>query len=206
MKNVIAEILSGMPKDLQDKFPDVRGMTTSKVRWLLNSLASKLPPEEGYLEVGVHMGGTLIPALAGHPTVDATAVDNWTQFVQVGAERARDVFYRNLKKYESMLPPVRVVDMDIWEFLKAPGFKKPVGFMFYDGDHTEKDQRRIISDIYPHLAKEAVLFIDDYDHPPTKAGSEAGMKDVAWAASEFFYKAGSEGFHNGIGIFHVVKP
>lgn len=31
------------------------------------------------------------------------------------------------------------------------------------------------------------------------------MKDVAWAQSEFFYRAGSEGFHNGLGIFHVVR-
>jgi len=206
MKNMVAEILNGITNP-HDKFHDIGGgMTTSKVRYFLNKLAGHLPSQEGYLEVGIHIGGTLIPALAGHPAVEATAVDNWSQFVHVGTEQSRDVFYRNLKRHEAVLPRIRIVEIDVWEFLKDPKFSKPIGVLFYDGDHTEQSQRKIISDIYPHLAKEAVLVIDDYAHPPTKAGTELGMKDVAWAASEFFYRSRGEGFNNGLGVFHVVKP
>lgn len=205
MQNVAKDILNAVPDQVADLFPDVRGMTTPKVRYFLNKLVSQLPKEEGYLEIGIHQGGTLIPALAGHREVDATACDNWSQFEALTEGSAKDFFYKNLAKHAGQLPSVRVVDFNVWEFLKNPDFKKPLGIVFYDGDHREEDQRQIFTAIYPHLAQESILIIDDYDHPPVKAGSEKGIKDKAWKTVDFVYRSRETGYHNGMGVFHLTK-
>lgn len=205
MKNVANEVFQTVPENVSDPFQDVRGMTTPKVRHFLNKLVGYLPSDEGYLEIGIHQGGTLIPALAGHQKVDATACDNWSQFEALQEGSAKEFFYKNLAKHSSQLPSIRVVDFNVWEFLKNPDFKKPLGIVFYDGDHREEDQRRIFTEIYPHLAQEAILIIDDYDHPPVKAGSEKGVKDKPWKVVDFVYRSRGMGYHNGIGVFHLTK-
>lgn len=205
MQNIAEQILSDVPEKVDDPFPDVRGMTTPKVRYFLNKLVAHLPSQEGYFEIGIHQGGTLIPALAGHKAVDATACDNWSQFEQMREGSAKHFFYQNLVKHYAQLPPIRVVDHDIWSFLKDPKFSKPLGIVFYDGDHREEDQQKIFSAIYPHLAQEAILIIDDYDHPPVKAGSEKGVKDRSWKSVDFVYRSREMGYHNGMGVFHLRK-
>lgn len=205
MRNIARQIFSAVPSQVQDRFPDIKGMTTPKVRDFLNKLVAQLPPEEGYLEIGIHQGGTLIPALAGHKTVNATACDNWSQFEQMREGSAKHFFYQNLVRYYDQLPSIRIIDHDVWSFLKDPKFAKPLGIVFYDGDHCEEDQRKIFSAIYPYLAQEAILIIDDYDHPPVKAGSEKGVKDQAWKSVDLVYQSRETGYHNGMGVFHLTK-
>jgi hypothetical protein len=180
-------------------------MTTVKVRKLLNNLVGFLPQEESYLEIGIHQGGTLIPALAGHKTAEAIACDNWTQFENTQYGSAKAIFHQNIAKHQGRLPAIRVVDLDIWKFLAAPEFKKPLGLVFYDGDHTEDSQRKIWTAIQPYLGENAIMIIDDYDHPPTKSGSELGLKDTKWKETDFVYQSGPSGFHNGLGIFFLSK-
>lgn len=205
MKNVIQQAIACVPEVVEDLFPDVKGMTTPKVRCFLNRLLQFLPREEAYLEIGIHQGGTLIPALAGHPFVDAIACDNWSQFEAMETGSAKAFFYQNLAKHYSKLPTIRIVDLDIWKFLSAPDLRKPLGMVFYDGDHDSKHQRKLFTAVRPHLAAEAILIVDDYDHPPVKEGSELGIKDQPWKSVDFVYLSGKAGYHNGMGIYHVVK-
>ncbi|MCI0565551.1 MAG: class I SAM-dependent methyltransferase [Nitrososphaera sp.] len=194
-----------MAAQVVDPFPDVKGMTSAKIKFLLNGLVSQLPADEGYFEVGIHMGATLVGALAGHQMVDATACDNWSQFEKLHDGSAKAFFFENIKRHQDKLPAIRVIDGDVWNFLKDPKFAKPLGIVFYDGDHKQEDQRRIFSTIYPYLAKESIVLIDDYEHPPVKAGTEAGLKDIACTKMEIIIKPGKEGYHNGLGIFWLVK-
>lgn len=205
MKNAARDILREMPAKIEDPFSDVKGMTSPRIKYLLNKLVGQLPPDEGYFEVGIHMGATLIGALAGHKTVDATACDNWSQFEKLHNGSAKAFFFENIKRHQDKLPPVRVIDGNVWEFLKNPSFSKPLGLVFYDGDHKEEDQRRIFSAIYPFLAREAIVLIDDYEHPPVKAGTEAALKEMSCAKLEILIKPAKEGFHNGLGIFWLSK-
>lgn len=206
MKNVIRQVCHFLNQgDIKDPQPDVRGMTSAKVKILLNKLVGQLPKEESYFEVGVHRGATFIGALHGHREVSAVCCDNWSQFADMDGQDAQEEFYRNLKRYQEFLPSVRFVDMDVWEFLKSPSFEKPVGIVFYDGDHKEEDQRKLFSAIYPYLAKESIVVVDDYEHPPVMAGSEKGVRDVKWSSVDFVLKSRDEGFHNGVGLYFVVK-
>lgn len=205
MKNVIQRALQCVPPDVEDSFPDVTCMSTPKVKCFLNRLMQFLPRDESYMEIGIHQGGTLIPALAGHPFVDAIAVDNWSQFEAMETGSAKGFFYRNLAKHFSKLPTIRIVDHDVWKFLAAPDLKKPLGMVFYDGDHNPNDQRKLFTAIRPHLAQEALLIVDDYDHPPVKEGSELGIKDQPWKSVDFVYLSGSSGYHNGMGLYHLTK-
>lgn len=205
MKNIIARVLSHADQGSNSNRYGVVGMTTPKVQKMLNLMVKELPSDEAYFEVGVLRGSTLIGALHGNTSAEAYACDNWSQFRDWGGVDAREAFFSNLKKYEADLPKVNVIESDVWEYLKKPTFKKPIGILFYDGDHTEESQKRILLDIEPYLAKEAILIIDDYDHPPAKAGSEAGMKFLKCASSHFFYRSAADGYHNGIGINHILR-
>lgn len=205
MKNVIQRAIDSVPDDVQDPFPDIWCMSTPKVKCLLNRLMQFLPRDESYMEIGIHQGGTLIPALAGHPFVDAIAVDNWSQFEAMKTGSAKAFFYQNLVKHYSKLPTIRIVDLDIWKLLVAPDLRKPLGMVFYDGDHDVKYQRKLFTAIRPHLAQEAILIVDDYDDPPVKEGSELGINDERWKSVDFVYVSGKMGYHNGIGIYHLTK-
>lgn len=208
MQNVLNEILTAAEQAKSDIAPTVGGLTSFKIRTLLNALAGRVPSDEAYLELGVHIGGTLISALYGHPTVTAYACDDWS-FNESTEGSPREVFARNLKAHQASLPAITVVDQNCWEMLKSPPFTKPIGAYFYDAGHAEEDQYRAIAMMYPSLAQCSMILVDDFRWPDVYHGTWRAISDLKPSNLVFHGKYPSadwdSDWHNGMGMFYIEK-
>ena len=209
MQNVIKEVLVGIDNVKSEIVSDIGALSSPKIRTILHRVAARVPTDESYVEIGTHIGGTLISALVDHKDVSAYCCDNWS-FQTCNEGPVRDVFKRNLDRYKHRLPDVQVLDMDAFKMLQNPPFKKPVGAYFYDADHSEESQYKAITMIYPYLASDAVVIIDDWGMPEVQSGTWRGIKEVR--PKELFFWGyhpkkphDASDFWNGIGLFWLKK-
>jgi hypothetical protein len=146
---------------LLDPCPDVSGMASYKKLLLIDLVASLLPDDECYLEVGTFQGKHLVAALNRNPKVNAVACDNFSEFNDSGVNRA--TLEGNLARY-GLQDRVQFFDMDFralmasWSERKLPR----VGGYFYDGAHDKASQYDGIKHVEPLLADRALVIVDDW--------------------------------------------
>lgn len=187
---------------------DVRGMTSPKVRWLLNHVAGRLPSNEAYLEIGCYAGATLISALLDHQGVTAYACDNFCKFATESAQRALRI---NLKNYEARLPKVTFFNKDCFELAKerAP-FAKPIGVLFYDGSHSEGDQFKVIVRFNRFFSAKCIVVIDDWLWPSVRKGAWKALGAIRPKKLEFrellaLKNCDLVNFWNRLGMFYIER-
>jgi hypothetical protein len=205
-------ILPGLAEELTrsappDPTPDLRGMTSAKVKTLLNRLVSKLPADEAYLEIGCWQGATVLSALKGNLSATAYACDMFSEFTD---SDPRTKFFDNKKKYAGMIPDFTFFEMDCFALCKLPKpFSKPIGVYFYDGEHSAKSQELALTEYRRFLAKQVVFLVDDWNSDAVRNGTWKAV-DSARPRSIWFRELTSTGnkdknnFWNGIGAFHLV--
>ena len=208
MNNVLAEVMAAADNARAVIAPKVGGLTSFRIRNMLNTLAAKLPPEEAYLEIGVHIGGTLISALINNKKVTAYACDNW-EFATCIQGKPKDVFFQNIEQYKPFLPKIDVLDMDCWKLLANPPFTKKIGAYFYDAGYEEEDQYKALLLAYPYLADRCMMIVDDFGWKKVQKGTwravaELGFKKVQFD-SRIPPKDEDVDWHNGIGVFYFEK-
>jgi hypothetical protein len=183
-------------------------MTSPRVRKLLNLLVGLLPPEEIYLEVGSWKGATLISALLDHPSAQAFACDNWSQFQEHGAE---PIFFSNLEKYKPRLPNYTILKQDCFTIPANPPFKKPIGIFFYDGDHSYDAQFKAITLFAPFLSRRCVVLIDDWNWDRVRQGTWSGINAIRPIRLDYqelpaIQNGDIENYWNGVGAFYLELP
>jgi hypothetical protein len=143
-----------------------RGFSSSRVEHLLNRLVAVMPQNEMYLEIGTLEGRTLEAAACGNKEKILMGVDPCEKYDTVP---------------EGFPENVRFVK-ERWEQVAKLGFPRPIGCIFYDGDHSISATRDFMYEIMPHLADEAVLVMDDWDRESVRAGAFAGanLAQGAW--------------------------
>lgn len=155
---------------------EITGMSSRKIRILLNELC-KLPKTR-YLEVGCWQGSTLIAALHGNSkTVEcALACDN---FKAHGGPREQ--FHGNVKQFLAPYDNDRFkfYEMDCWE-LATKLSERGVTVYFYDGEHTEEDQYKALTNFNTVFADVFVCLIDDANHPPVVPASRRAFRDLSY--------------------------
>lgn len=203
MKNILAKVSDEVKAAaIEQLAPDVEGMTSPRVRMLLNRLVAELPADEAYLEVGCFKGATFISALLGHTQATAYGVDNWSQFKD---HDAGAYFRANTDKYKKELPPFNFIEADFFKLSEYP-FTKPIGLYFYDGHHGEASQRAAIELTPRFLAKQAIIVIDDWNQDGVRRGTWAGIADLRLKAVVFKeLPTIPDGFYRGIGAFYVER-
>jgi hypothetical protein len=138
---------------LRDAVP---GMATENKLVLLNRAVRHLGPGEVYVEIGCWQGLSLAGALATHASAIAYACDDFSEF---GGPRAALLHTLATRTAPGQ---VRFHDTDFRRFLaEAPWAPARVGVYFYDGGHDFDDQFVALQRILPHLAKDAVVVVDD---------------------------------------------
>lgn len=150
----IQQAEAGKPPDL----PIVPGLSSPKVRRLLNWLCKS--PEANYLEIGTHMGSTLIPALWHNDHALASCIDIWAGTPDVG-----DTHHSDLDANLALHLPGRVVNvveadmftLDVGRLL--PG----VNVFFYDGPHTREGQYQAFAHYDLIFAPCFVALVDDWN-------------------------------------------
>lgn len=169
LKQLIENAANGKP-DLPDDVLHLPGFSSPRVRRLLNALCSQ--PGAVYLEIGVHVGSTFIPAVYGNEA-QATCIDNWSMFV--GAE---EQFRKHVEQY---IPERGVL------VLKADCFTvdlslihAPVNVYFYDGDHSAEAQYKALTYFAPVLADRLVLLVDDCNWEEPRNETKRAINDLGW--------------------------
>jgi hypothetical protein len=125
------------------------------VEHLLNRLVKKMPEDECYFEVGTLEGRTLEAAAADNPFKTVIGCDPCSKYNKVPEPFARNVRFVLGK----------------WQDVIAPGFDKPIGCAFYDGDHSASETAAFLTCVEEHLADEAVLVLDDWDRETVREGA-----------------------------------
>ncbi len=180
--------------------PDVDGMSSAKVRLLLNRIVG-MKSEWNHLEIGSYKGSTLISALYENMTSTATAFENHSEY------SVRDELMRNLKKYAHLMGEYNLLEEDFFSGYKKLT-KNSYDSMFYDGDHSFSAQKKAV-EISRELCKsEYYLIIDDWNIDRVRWGTWAGVHNLRPRAMKFWelhsrFNWDSENFHNGIGLYKI---
>ena len=167
IQSYIDRIDAGKSIDL----PDVQGYSSRKVRELLNLLVTNIAAH--YLEIGVHLGSTFIPAIYGSDT-PATCIDNWSRFGNL-----RDQFEANLALHKLLTDRVQIIEQDCWtvDLGKITAHGGLVNVYFFDGEHSAEDQYKAVDYYLPILADKFVLIVDDANWSEPRNETYRALKD-----------------------------
>ena len=122
------------------------GFCSTRVEHLLRTLRLTCPVEEDYLEVGVLEGRTLT-AVAGANFGHCIGVDPCEKYGICPSFKQSNITF--LQKP--------------WEELTRVDVPRPIGVLFYDGDHEYKSTYGALTRLEFLLADEAVVVVDDWD-------------------------------------------
>src|SRR6266480_2959591 len=103
-----------LARKILDPCRGVKGMASYKKLRLINLVASLIPENECYLEVGTFQGKSLVAALRGNSRVKAVACDNFSEFDESGGNRM--ALEQNLERYH-LRERVKFFDMDFRQLL-----------------------------------------------------------------------------------------
>src|SRR5210317_616611 len=100
---------------------DVPGMTSPKVRALLNAVVG-LAPGWKHLEVGTHMGATFISAMLGNMDAYGVSYDNFSQFqwgrTEEGGFFTTTLLAKHMDKYKDQMGHTELVREDFFNRLE----------------------------------------------------------------------------------------
>ncbi len=184
--------------ELPDEIVNLPGFSAPKVRRLLNALCSQ--PEAHYLEIGVHIGSTLIPALYGNQA-EATCIDSWEMF-----DGAREQFYKHLAQFL----PHRVINVVDGDCFKVDLPSADFNIYFYDGAHTAEAQYQAITRYAPVLAKRFVLLVDDFNWQEPREETARALHDLGYTILydvllPGVYNGDASGWWNGLYVGLIEK-
>lgn len=169
------------------------GLSTPKVRHLLNNLASE---SSSYLEIGCYLGGTLRAALHGNDHLYAVAIDNFSM-----SPGKRDEFFKN-------------TEMLKFQFIEEDAFKvklsliyQPIDCYFYDGAHSFEATQQALKYYYPVLADEFTFIVDDWNMKRIPNATFSAARELNLEVMEVFNLncVPNGEWWNGIGIVRLKK-
>lgn len=179
---------------LSQKALSVDGMSSPKVRHLLNNLSPR-----NYLEIGSWKGSTAVAATEGN-LVRATCIDNWTGF-----GGPRDEFIKNTSSL-----PITLIDADA-SSISIDKIPEGVDVFFYDGDHSVDATKKTIARMMPRMKSEAVVIVDDTNYSGVANAGREGVKAGGFEIlKEWNLPASKNGdldqWWNGLLVMVVKRP
>ena len=199
----------------QDIF-NIPGLTSNKVRCFLNNICGI----DGcrYLELGTYRGATFCSAIYAN-NLSAVAMDNWSSpelkpfrsdmwkewDENIIRGNPREEFVSNVKKIKGN-NIIKVYDDNYWDFdVNLIPFK--IDILFYDGNHTYKDQYQIITRFGTVLSEVFILIVDDWNWE--RDGILDAIEDLNFKIlyDKQIYTGGEDpnDFWNGLGIFLLER-
>jgi hypothetical protein len=147
----------------------LEGMSSPKVRHLLNNLAAR--PGTRYLELGVWKGSTLVSALYQNATTapGAVAIDSWT---------AGDVQEACMRVCGQYLEPTayRLYRADCFAIDPRQYIPQPINLFFYDADHSFESQLQALTHYDCVFDDLFVAVIDDWNDESVQDGTRAALE------------------------------
>lgn len=155
-----------LPKDIEN----IPGFSAPCVRRLLNLLCSQ--EDANYLEVGVFLGSTFIPAVYNN-AAQVTCIDHWQMFA--------GSYEQFLKHVEWYIPDrkINIINGDCFT-VDLSLIPQGVNVYFYDGDHKRDAQYKALTYFAPVLADRFVLLVDDCNWIEPFEETKRAIKDLGW--------------------------
>jgi hypothetical protein len=154
------------------------GFSGESFRHFMNNMGRI--PDLNYLEVGSYCGSTLFSFLFNNldNINKAYAVDNWSQFNDVGDPKSsffknRDLFFPN------GIDQLEVIEHDCFT-LDLSKIKEKINFYFYDGPHSEDDHYNAYMYYNDVLDDEFITVIDDWNSNSVKRGTSSAFKELGY--------------------------
>lgn len=199
LKRMIQDAVDGKP-DLPDEVLHLPGFSSPRVRRLLNALCSQTGAV--YLEIGVHVGSTFIPAVYDNEA-QATCIDHWKMFTG-----AHEQFLKHVAQFIPQRK-INVIEGDCFA-VDLSLIHSPVNVYFYDGDHCREAQRKALTYFAPVLADQFVLLVDDcnWEEPreeTKKAITAQGWSEVYGELLPGAYNGDKEQWWNGLYVGLIEK-
>ncbi len=150
---------------------DLDGMSGNKVRHFLNNICSL--PNGKYLEIGVWQGSTFVSALYNNNLSEAIAIDNWSEF-----QGPKELFKNNLSRF---LPSTfySFYECDCFNF-DLKNIKNKINIYFYDGGHTQEDQRLAFTYYNEIFEDTFIAIVDDYNWKQVQDGTQKAFKELGY--------------------------
>jgi hypothetical protein len=179
-------VVSRVPRELRP----VTGATPEPVMVVLANLASRIPPDQAIVELGVFHGKTALMMAWGARVGGGArvwAIDAWdlpgnTYGPPFNLASTRDRAFLNVGVHGFGDKVTLVQGFALDEAAKWAG--PPVGLLFLDDDHSRGAVLANVEAWSPHLAAGATLAFDDYGHPDWPGVAEAVDEMVAAAVLE----------------------
>jgi hypothetical protein len=157
----------------ESKLPEwilnLNGMSGKRYRHFINNLVGSID-DARYLEIGSWKGSTATAAIYGNE-VNATCIDNWSQFGSV-----REEFYSNIQNCTNDKTLVDLYESDFRSVDYSSIGKYNV--YFFDGPHEEKDQYDGLALALESLDDTFILIVDDWNDPRPRNGTENAIKEL----------------------------
>lgn len=156
---------------LRQQLASLEGLVSEGVGLKLSQLSAVVPPRLAVVEIGSYKGKSTCYLAAGAQYGKGAfvhAVDPWDTPGNVGGrfhfdtQEVRQAFRRQV---DSMLLTSRVIVHQGFSVEVARSWDIPIGLLYIDGSHTEKDVRADWVAWSRFLAPGAVVAFDDYDTP-----------------------------------------
>jgi hypothetical protein len=188
-------------------FKQVRAATPEDVMAALADFAAQVPADQEIVEIGVFHGRTALQlawgARQGHGA-HVTGVDLWdmpgnTYAPPFTDSSSRRWAFHHVKSlgYSRDITLVQGFSHEVAKAWPEGWFSsdKKVGLLFVDGDHSKEGARRDIEAWAPHLAEDARIAVDDFEHPDWPGVKEALDELVAEGVLEPY-----EVFHDRLAV------
>ena len=151
----------------------IQGMSSPKVRHLLNNLCSL--PKTNYLEIGCWQGSTWVAALYNNASTisSAIAIDNWSEF------RSPKLRFRNNCNYFLKGNTYQFIEEDCFK-VNLNHFSSPVNIYFYDGFHDTVSQEKAFTYFNDILDDTFIAVVDDWNFPEVPVGTFAAFEQLGY--------------------------
>ena len=163
---------------------EIPGMSSFTVAALINTIVAGLRDDAAYLNIGVWHGYSLFAGMLGNPGRHIVGVDNFSGF-----GGPREAFGAAFNRHRSERHVF--FDMDSRDYF-ANQHEGPVGFYFYDGDHSYDAQLEHLELCEPHFTADALILVDDTNREaPRRAtldflSAREGRYKLIWDVSTGF--------------------
>jgi len=181
-----------LKSDLPNEQYDVPALTSLRIRHMLNSIG-KLGTQ--YLEVGVHKGGTFTASVSNNSNLkEIVAVDSFESDKENENDKAQPQFIYWANKLKSPESNFTLIVSDSFQ-VDLNLLPKGIDIYLYDGDHSEKYQRKALTYFKDNLADEFIFLCDDFDWDEVQQGTRKGIEDAGYMILFEQYMA-SKGSHD----------
>ena len=176
VKHVAQSLLdSGVPS-VKNKVP---GLTSTRVKSLMNSFASKI---ENYMEVGIGNGSIFCSVLENNK-LNAVGIDNFELQMQPGRKDISTLpgssFFtleQNINQWRGD-NQVEIINQDMFT-VDTSRFKGKINMWFYDGPHDIESTKRAVEHYGKCFADECLLVFDDANWDGVVEGARQGINSI----------------------------